>query len=89
MLTLEFTHMPLYCSPAEVLAHATSVSATVIRMAGKLNRHGYFGELRERWVADILLIYGEPLEDISVLRDPQQNLVLIMKGGEIIKNTTQ
>jgi imidazolonepropionase-like amidohydrolase len=34
------------------------------------------------------LINGEPLEDISVLRDPGNNLALIMKGGEIIKNQT-
>ncbi len=89
MLTREFTERALYWTPAEVLAQATSESAKVIRMAGKLNRHGNFGEIREGWVADILLINGEPLEDISVLKDAQQNLVLIMKGGEIVKNTTQ
>jgi imidazolonepropionase-like amidohydrolase len=32
------------------------------------------------------LINGEPLQDISVLTDPEQNLALIMKGGKIIKN---
>ncbi len=55
-------------------------------MAGRLNRYGNFGEIREGWVADLLLIEGEPLEDISVLLDPQNNLALIMKGGEIVKN---
>tara|TARA_R110002096_G_scaffold124002_5_gene268128 strand:- start:798 stop:2096 length:1299 start_codon:yes stop_codon:yes gene_type:complete len=87
MLTREFTERALYWSPAEVLAQATSESAKVIRMSGKLNRHGNFGEIREGWVADILLINGEPLHDISVLRDPDNNLALIMKGGEIVKNT--
>ena len=86
MLTREFTERALYWTPAEVLAQATSESARVIRMAGKLNRHGNFGEIREGWVADILLINGEPLEDISVLSDPENNLALIMKGGEIVKN---
>ena len=86
LLTREFTERALYWTPAEVLAQATSESAKVIRMAGRLNRHGNFGEIREGWVADILLINGNPLEDISVLRDPANNLALIMKGGEIIKN---
>ncbi len=86
MLTREFTERALYWTPAEVLAQATSESARVIRMSGMLNRHGNFGEIREGWVADILLINGEPLEDISVLRDPENNLALIMKGGEIVKN---
>ena len=86
MLTREFTERAMYWTPAEVLAQATSESAKVIRMAGRLNRHGNFGEIREGWVADILLINGEPLEDISVLRDPESNLALIMKGGKIVKN---
>ena len=86
MLTREFTERAMYWTPAEVLAQATSESAEVIRMAGRLNRHGFFGEIREGWVADLLLINGEPLEDISVLRDPQSNLALIMKAGEVVKN---
>jgi len=88
MLTREFTERALYWTPAEVLAQATSESAKVIRMAGSLNRHGNFGEIREGWVADLLLIEGEPLEDISVLRDPENNLALIMKAGKIVKNQT-
>jgi len=86
MLTREFTERAMYWTPAEVLAQATSESAKVIRMAGRLNRHGNFGEVREGWVADLLLINGEPLDDISVLRDPDENLALIMKDGKIIKN---
>jgi imidazolonepropionase-like amidohydrolase len=88
MLTREFTERALYWTPAEVLAQATSESAKVIRMAGSLNRHGNFGEIREGWVADLLLIEGEPLDDISVLRDPENNLALIMKAGKIVKNQT-
>lgn len=86
MLTREFTERAMYWTPAEVLAQATSESAKVIRLAGNRNRHGNFGEIRVGWVADILLINGEPLDDISVLRDPENNLALIMKGGEIVKN---
>jgi len=86
MLTREFTERAMYWTPAEVMAQATSESAKVIRMSGKRNRHGNFGEIREGWVADLLLINGEPLEDISVLRDSENNLALIMKGGEIVKN---
>ena len=86
LLTREFTERAEYWTPAEVLAQATSESARVIRMSGKLNRHGDFGEIRQGWVADLLLINGEPLDDISVLRDPGKNLALIMKAGKIVKN---
>jgi imidazolonepropionase-like amidohydrolase len=83
----EFTARAEYWSPAEVLRQATSESARVIRMVGKLNTHGNFGEIREGWVADLLLINGEPLDDISILEDPDSSLALIMKAGEIVKNT--
>lgn len=86
LLPQEFINRAEYWTPAEVLRQATSESAKVIRMSGKLNRHGNFGEIREGWVADLLLINGEPLEDISVLEDPASALALIMKNGVISKN---
>jgi len=67
------------------LRQATSESAEIIRMAGKLNRHGQFGEIREGWVADLLIHEGELLEDLSILSNPEANLALIMKAGEIVK----
>jgi len=84
MLTREFTERAQYWTPAEVLIQATSESARVIRMS-KLNRRGNFGEVREGWVADLLLINGEPLEDISVLREPVSALAMVMKDGRIVK----
>ena len=85
-LPLEFTERALFWSNAEVLRQATSEGGEIIRLAGKLNRHGNFGEIREGWVADLLLHNGEILEDLSILADPDTNLALIMKSGEIIKN---
>jgi len=85
-LPREFTERANFWSNAEVLRQATSESAEIIRMAGKLNRYGNFGEIREGWVADLLVHEGELLEDLSQLADPQANLALIMKNGDIIKN---
>jgi len=84
-LPREFTERAEFWSNAEVLRQATSESAEIIRMAGKLNRYGDFGEIREGWVADLLIHEGELLDDLSILADPESNLALIMKAGEIIK----
>jgi imidazolonepropionase-like amidohydrolase len=86
-LPREFTERAEFWSNAEVLRQATSESAEIIRMAGKLNRHGDFGEIREGWVADLLLHDGELFDDLSILADPEANLALIIKAGDIIKNT--
>ena len=41
----------------------------------------------EGWVADLLLINGEPLEDLSIFADPDAALALIMKDGKIVKSS--
>ena len=85
-ISREFTERAKYWTPAEVLRQATSESAEVIRMAGKLDPYGPFGEIREGWVADLLVVDGNPLEDISILEHPETSLALIMKGGRIHRN---
>jgi len=81
----EFTARAQYFSPAEILRQATSESAKVIRMAGKLNRYDNFGEIREGWLADLVLIEGDPFEDISILERPDESVALVMKAGRIVK----
>ncbi len=83
----EFTARTQYFTPAEILRQATSESAEIVRMAGKLNRYGNFGEIREGWLADLLLIEGDPFADISILERPDVSLVVIMKDGAVFKNT--
>ena len=38
-------------------------------------------------LADLLLVDGNPLEDINLVADPDKNFVVIMKDGKIYKNT--
>jgi len=48
---------------------------------------GPLGVIQEGAYADILLVNGNPLEDILLLTDPAKNIGLIMKDGKIYKNT--
>ena len=82
----EFTARARYFTPAEIMRQATSESAEIIRMAGKLDRHGKFGEIREGWLADLVLIEGDPFADISILERPHESLALIMKAGKLAEN---
>jgi imidazolonepropionase-like amidohydrolase len=43
--------------------------------------------IEEGTLADILLINGDPLKDISILGKPEERLALIMKDGTVYKNT--
>ncbi len=83
----EFVHRSKWFSPAEILRQATGNNGQLLAMSGLRNPYpGALGVVREGALADLLLIDGDPLEDISVLTD-RENLVLIMKDGRIYKNT--
>ncbi|MCR9137465.1 MAG: amidohydrolase family protein [Alphaproteobacteria bacterium] len=61
---------------AETLRCATMVGARAMDMADEL------GQIREDYLADMLLVDGNPLEDITILQD-RQRLKMIMKDGAI------
>ncbi|MDW4498058.1 amidohydrolase family protein [Sulfitobacter sp. D35] len=71
----------------EILRQATSKSAELLALSGPRNPYpGTLGVIAEGAHADILLIDGNPLEDMSVMTEYEERFDLIMKGGEIFKN---
>lgn len=67
-------------SPMDALVAAT-------RYGGELMSQGLeLGQIQPGFLADLLIIDGDPLTDLSCLQQ-QDNLRLIMKDGQIHKNT--
>ena len=86
----EFVHRTKWFAPAEILQQATSVNAELMALSGKRNPYpGKLGVIEVDAYADLLLINGDPLKDISILTKPDENLALIMKDGKIYKNTVE
>lgn len=74
-------------TPAEILKQATANNAELMSWSGPRNPYpGKLGVIEEGAYADLLLINGNPLEDISILTKPEETLALIMKDGKIYKN---
>jgi imidazolonepropionase-like amidohydrolase len=74
-------------TPAEALAMATGTNARLLALSGKRSPYpGRLGVVEEGALADILLVTGDPLSDMSILANPGENIVLIMKDGKIYKN---
>jgi len=74
-------------TPAEALAMATSANAELLSLSGPRNPYpGKLGVLEQGAYADLLLVDGNPLEDVSLLADPDARLVVIMKDGKIHKS---
>ena len=76
-------------TPYEALKMATSDNAELLKLSGP--RHPYqegpLGVVMEGAYADLIIVNGNPLEDLDLVADPDTNFVLIMKDGEIYKNT--
>jgi imidazolonepropionase-like amidohydrolase len=82
------TKLVRWYSPAEVLAMATGTNAQLLALSGKRSPYpGKLGVVEEGALADLLLVDGNPIEDIRLIEDPDKNFVLIMKDGRIYKNT--
>ena len=45
------------------------------------------GVIEEGAYADMIVIEGNPLEDVSLIEDYRKNMKLIIKNGEVWKNT--
>jgi imidazolonepropionase-like amidohydrolase len=65
-------------SPCEALQCATRVGGALMGLA--------VGQIREGWLADLLLVHGDPLADVRILQNAA-NLALIMQDGRLHKNT--
>lgn len=85
----EFVARSKYFSGYEILKQATSNNAELFERSGK--RHPYqdgpLGVIKPGAYADILIVDGNPLNNISLLADPEKSLKLIMKDGKVYKNT--
>jgi imidazolonepropionase-like amidohydrolase len=75
-------------SPAEALAMATGTNAELLALSGKRSPYaGKLGVVEQGALADLLLVDGNPLENINLIADPAKNFKVIMKDGKVYKNT--
>ena len=83
----EFTLRTKWFDNVEILRQATSKAAELLALSGPRNPYpGKLGVIEEGAHADILLIDGNPLEDMSVMTEYDERFDLIMKAGMIYKN---
>jgi imidazolonepropionase-like amidohydrolase len=84
------TKVAQWYSPAQTLIMATSANAELLALSGKRNPYpGKLGVVEVGALADLLLVDGDPVADISLIADPAKNFVVIMKDGRVYKNTLQ
>jgi imidazolonepropionase-like amidohydrolase len=81
------THLTRWYANADILKMATSANGELLGLSGPRNPYpGKLGVIKEGALADLLLVDGNPIEDITLIADPGKNLLVIMKDGRIHKD---
>jgi imidazolonepropionase-like amidohydrolase len=82
------THLTRWYDNADILKMATSVNAELLAMSGPRNPYqGKLGVIEEGALADLLVIEGNPIDDITLVARPDTHFMIIMKDGKIYKDT--
>jgi imidazolonepropionase-like amidohydrolase len=80
--------MVRWYTPAEALKMATADNGELMALSGFINPYpGKLGVMEAGALADLLLVEGNPLENIQLVADPDRNFLIVMKDGTIYKNT--
>lgn len=72
----------------EVLNMATAQNAELLALSGPRNPYPKkLGVIEEGAYADLILVDGNPLQNINLIADPEKNFLIIMKDGIVYKNS--
>jgi len=74
---LEYFVKYIGMTPKEALLAATRLGSDVMM-------HPEIGQIREGYVADIVFVDGNPLDDLKVLQDPAK-IIAVLQAGEFRK----
>jgi imidazolonepropionase-like amidohydrolase len=78
--THEFLLRAKVLSSLEVLRSATITPARMFKKADSL------GQIKEGFEADVLFLGADPLEDVTILDRPDENIIGVMKEGRVYKS---
>lgn len=75
---------------AEIIKMVTHDNGELLQLSGLRSPYpGKLGTVEEGALADLILVDGDPIKDLKLLADPDKNFLVIMKDGQIYKNTLQ
>lgn len=78
--SLEFTLRKPAMPAAEILRSATAVNAELI------GKQGVLGVIAPGAMADLVVVDGDPLQDLALLQEQGRHLRMIMKAGRLYKH---
>jgi imidazolonepropionase-like amidohydrolase len=81
------THLKRWYDNADILRMATATNGELLALSGPRNPYpGKLGVVEEGALADLLVVDGNPLDDIGLMANPEKSLLVIMKDGKLYKD---
>ena len=77
---MEFELLAKVLTPAEIIRSATVIGAELCRLKGEV------GTIAAGAAADLLVVDGNPLDDITLLMDNGAHMPMIMRAGRFVKH---
>lgn len=72
---------------AEILKMVTHDNAQLLQLSGLRSPYpGKLGVVEKGALADLILVDGNPLQDLSLIADPANKFLVIIKNGKVEKN---
>jgi imidazolonepropionase-like amidohydrolase len=80
-------HLTRWYDNPDILRMATGTNGELLALSGPRNPYpGKLGVIEEGAFADLLVVDGNPLDDIGLMANPEKSLLVIMKDGKLHKD---
>jgi imidazolonepropionase-like amidohydrolase len=81
------TTLEQWYRPVEILKMATAVNGELLAMSGPRNPYpGKLGLIEAGALADLIVVDGDPTDNLKLIADPDRNFMVIMKDGRLVKD---
>lgn len=82
--------LQIWFTNAEILKMVTHDNAQLLQLSGLRSPYpGKLGVVEKGALADLILVDGNPLQDLSLIADPANKFLVIIKNGKLEKNSLE
>ncbi|RFU81799.1 amidohydrolase [Trichoderma arundinaceum] len=71
---------------AQALSAKKILQGATINAARMLKQENFLGQIKDGFAADVLVLNGNPLEDITILDEPEKSILAVLKNGRVYKS---
>ena len=79
MQASEFRFRAAVDKPVDILRSATSINAEIVQ------REDHLGKVESGYMADLVVLNGNPLDDLSIFERYRSEMPVVMRGGDFLK----